>query len=868
MSRIKLCFIFLAAALGANQLNHLAIPGRVSLKHFESDGIGFKGGYTTLQTMMGLPLNRHHIPFMDIRYHVFNRGRSAINGGVGYRYNAGGALLGMNAYYDARWTTGQTFSQFGGGLELLSRFIDIRANGYFPVKKSKEVRSIRFVGFAGNSIDLKEKDRLALTGGDAEIGLYFARLGDLKMYAAGGAYKFKRQLCNTKIGWKARLRFSWLDNIWAQFSVQHDRLFKTNFQGTASVSYPFWPKPRQRRWNYFPNFEAMLVQPPERQEILALCDITRIISPNITVIFVDNASSGDGTVENPFPTLLQAQNASTSGDFIYVFEGDGTTTGMDAGITLQSTQEFLGSGVAHEIVTGKGTFTIPPSTGANPTITNLAGSAITLASGVTVRGFNISAPTAHGITGTNVGTCIIDQVISTGAMGSGLTITGSSGTTSLSLTSSKFSSSGDRGAIVSSSGSATFNGNINGNTFASNTTDGFSASQADTSNMTLAINNNTFSSNGSDGIDLTAAGNRFNAELVNNSLTMSGNEGIDINASGSAVVQVLVNTNTIDSPLKDGVNITGNGTSKVVATVSSNTVTTPVGNGIVGVSTSTGGVTLTISQNTIDTPTTSGMSFDTGSGGIMTLTASENTITTPTAHGITIIGSNPNASLTATLSTNTISKPGVHGIRIAGSGSRTYNLTINNNTITGNGAASGFGLSILPGSGSNYTISATNNTITSFTNASSGAAIYVNPGSSGATLSLTAESNTLSSCRYGIDADFSSAITATLSLQSNTFATNTNEDITFDIGSSTSCNANLSNNSGDGSVLLETSGTATFCLRLLQNTASSYALTNTAGTYSVESSDGTIQGVQGSNTGTITPSGTITYVDPNTCTVQ
>ena len=866
MKYIKLCFFLLASGLCANQFNNLAIPGRVSLKHFESDGIGFYGGYTTLQTMMGVPVNRHHIPFIDIRYHVFNRGRSAINGGLGYRYNANGALLGLNAYYDARWTTGQTFSQFGGGFELLSRFFDIRANGYFPVKKSKEVRSIKFIGFAGNSIDLQEKDRLALTGADAEAGLYFARLGDLKMYAAGGAYRFKRQICDTKIGWKARIRFSWLDNIWAQFSVQHDRLFQTNFQGTASFSYPFWPKPKRRRWNYFPNFEAMMIQPTERQEILALCDVTRIVSPDITVYFVDNTSSSDGTFEDPFPTLLEAQTASASGDFIYVFQGDGTTTGMDAGIILKSDQEFLGSGVNHDIVTKKGTFTIPSSTSGNPTITNLAGSAVTLASGVTVRGFNISTPTVHGLTGTNVGSCIIDQVFSTGAMGSGISITASSGTTRLSLTGSKFDTSGDRGVLLSSTSSATFNAIVKENTFTSNTSDGFCASQAGTSNMTVGVNNNTFTSNGIDAIDLTATGNRFNAEVVKNSISMSAADGIDINASGSAVAQVLVDNNTIDSPLMNGIDVTANGTSKVVATVTNNTVTTPVMGGIVGASTSTTGATLKISQNTIDTPTEDGMLFATGSGGIMTLTVEGNMIKTPVIHGISIGGSAPNASLTATIDTNTIDKPGSHGIRIDGPGTRTYNLTMNSNTITGT-PANGFGINIIADAGNNFTVNTNKNMISSFTSGSTGAAIFMTTTGAGGTLNFTSESNTLSSCLFGILGELDDATTATLSIQSNIFTSNTTEDIKISTESTTTCSANLSNNSGDSSVLLETFDTSAFCLRLIQNTASSYALTNTAGTFSVESSDGTLSGVQGVNTGTITPSGTITFVAENTCTV-
>ncbi|HPE84784.1 MAG TPA: inverse autotransporter beta domain-containing protein, partial [Chlamydiales bacterium] len=517
MKRLILWVLLLPLFVSAYAGNTV-IPGRVSIKHFESDGVGFNGGYTSAQAMMAVPFNYQNIPFIDLRYHVFDRGRSALNAGLGYRFNADGVLLGLNAYYDARWTTGQTFSQFGGGLEMLSRFLDFRANGYFPVKLAKQVVDAKFAGFAGHGLGIKVKERYALTGGNAELGAYIGRIGQIKMYLAGGGYYFKRQVCNTKLGATGRLRFSWLDNIWAQFSVQHDHLFQTNYQGTVAFNYPFWPKPRTNLWNYFPNFEALMIQPVERNEIIALCDVSSVVQATdkngapIFIWFVDNTSSSDGTFESPFPTLVQAQNASSPGQYIYVYPGDGTTTGMDAGITLQSKQFFYGAGVEQLFITSYGVVKVPAQAGANPNITNTAGTGITLASGNVVRGFNILSPTNIGINGSNVGTSLIDKTSITGAGSDGIRVAASgSNTVNISVIDCTAASSGGNGINLLPSNSSSMTATVQGSSVNSNTSNGLLMMAMNTSSATITVNSsNTFNNNGADGVSISA----FNQTLA------------------------------------------------------------------------------------------------------------------------------------------------------------------------------------------------------------------------------------------------------------------------------------------------------------------------------------------------------------------
>ena len=116
--------------------------------------------------------------------------------------------------------------------------------------------------------------------------------------------------------------------------------------------------------------------------------------------------------------LAQAQDNSSPNDIIYVFPGDGTTTGMDSGISLKANQKFWGSGVSHSIQTSEGTISIPAQSSSSPTITNTNidtdGNAITLATNNAISGFTITSAMNDAIYGTDpqsleVSSCTIEN---------------------------------------------------------------------------------------------------------------------------------------------------------------------------------------------------------------------------------------------------------------------------------------------------------------------------------------------------------------------------------------------------------------------------------------------------------------------------
>ena len=127
---------------------------------------------------------------------------------------------------------------------------------------------------------------------------------------------------------------------------------------------------------------------------------TAPVSVNQRVWYVNNAANGagDGRQITPFQTLAAAQSASAAADTIYVFRGNGTTSGQNAGLVLKDNQTLIGEG--NELKVGE--VTVLPAGAAPASIGNSNGVGLTLASGNTVRGLNVSG-TAGGIVGTNFG---------------------------------------------------------------------------------------------------------------------------------------------------------------------------------------------------------------------------------------------------------------------------------------------------------------------------------------------------------------------------------------------------------------------------------------------------------------------------------
>lgn len=122
----------------------------------------------------------------------------------------------------------------------------------------------------------------------------------------------------------------------------------------------------------------------------------------IKIWFVDNTNprSGDGSFKNPFNTLVAAQQASKSGQIIFVFPGNNTTKGMNQGFIMKNGQRLLGAGIHHRIDFPEKKLIVRAPSTTLPRITNTNGSVIILANSCEVSGMNIvNINRADGILG-------------------------------------------------------------------------------------------------------------------------------------------------------------------------------------------------------------------------------------------------------------------------------------------------------------------------------------------------------------------------------------------------------------------------------------------------------------------------------------
>lgn len=126
----------------------------------------------------------------------------------------------------------------------------------------------------------------------------------------------------------------------------------------------------------------------------------------LQVFFVNNlvACPGTGSFESPFCSLPLAQNNSTPGSLIYIYEGDGTSMNYSGPFAMLEGQTYQGSGIPITI----GGITIPVQAAGSPVITSLA-TGIVVADNTTVRGLIIEgAGGGFGIAGLAVDNVLIE----------------------------------------------------------------------------------------------------------------------------------------------------------------------------------------------------------------------------------------------------------------------------------------------------------------------------------------------------------------------------------------------------------------------------------------------------------------------------
>lgn len=587
---------------------------QVSLRTTQPGGIGYPTGYTSLDLFYAPGSNVNFHPFLDFRAHVFNDGKPAFNTGLGLRYlpDCTDVVFGVNAYWDFRDAKHTSFSQVGLGFEALWANWDLRLNGYVPVNRHKKGYRSGFLKFQDNEAIFYRKYELALAGADLDLGYLFYKNACLDMRATLGGYYFQGDYGKHAGGGLFKLSSNMSDYFTASAQVSYDNLFKWIGQGEIAVNFSFGKtlKRSQRKVSCCDDLislEKRLVEKPQRFEIIpttshkkrgrALSSVTGL---PLKFIFVDNTSHSAGTFESPYPTLAQAVAASAAGDVIYIFPGNGTSTGLNTSTTLKNFQSLVGSGAPFEVLTRFGKINIPQLSAQLPQIAVTGSSAVQVNNYNTISGLSIQATaTGSGIAGiaggfiTNltVENCTI-AVSGNGGGGTPLCISAVVQNDILIQKNNLFNSGtgGPSGAVIlnlGSAGSSQSNVTISRNFLSSTTaTQGIVCQTQGQAFMNLLIEQNVsiLTTSTSQVINFTISAQDSTSmygTIRNNTISTSSNidAGISCSAINSANAFFDIANNIISTPVfpSSGVLLLSNTTGQLTARLVNNQSNAPTG---------------------------------------------------------------------------------------------------------------------------------------------------------------------------------------------------------------------------------------------------------------------------------------------------
>ena len=409
------------------------VDGRIG--HIALPALGRDEGLTHVEAFPYAILGSHTM-FGDFRGFVTNAGELGTNLGLGYRflepYEV--AYFGVSGWYDADQTTGDLFQQLGLNLEARTELGALTSNFYFPIGDTEQElgRTLRNTQFDGNQIRF-DVDRLlgeALNGADVTLSLFMP--GDFaldhQIEVSAGWYTFRGDHSDDINGFKLGVQGYVTQDIMAQVGVTDDDTFGTNVTVGAAWRFGTQPSPTFRIQDQLRRFVDRNYNVIVGQKRVMQTNATAMNAESglaFVVQHVGNGStSGDGTVDNPWSSIAEAQAAG--GDFILVHSG----TSLTENVILGEGQTLIGEGMTEMMRDASyGLFEMPTATGgtALPTILNSSGDAVTLASNSRIDGFQIISPNGRGIVADEIENFFISNVTIESPGGDGVYIDNSTG---------------------------------------------------------------------------------------------------------------------------------------------------------------------------------------------------------------------------------------------------------------------------------------------------------------------------------------------------------------------------------------------------------------------------------------------------------
>lgn len=417
----------------------LGLPGRIWVDTSIADrGLGYEGSYVTLGAKNRLfqdALDGRWLGEMRLHHSLRNSSGFFANFGIErvFSLDAAGADVGTGFWVDYDNDEGSDFSNpftsVGVSAKIKTRRWDLLGNGYFAAGTSDYT-----IGdptgqncFYQNFIVLQPAIDSNLDGFDVTLRLRPAMMQMVNGTLDLGGYGYSSDLVDFFGGGRVRVGAQLLGGLLINAEVNYDDRFDVT--GVLTAGWAFGVNARN---NEYAGLGRDLEETVRNDHIVRFQqDLILAIDPDTglpyNVWHVNNladAAFSNGTVENPFTTLADAEAASGVGDIIFVNEGNGTAFGMQDGIVLKDDQLFLGDGVQHLIPVQNGQFFVLCNDvdGIRPTISGSGGgNAVTLANNNVVRGFNIDGDAgvggmANGIFGDGVHNGVIEDNIVSNAI--------------------------------------------------------------------------------------------------------------------------------------------------------------------------------------------------------------------------------------------------------------------------------------------------------------------------------------------------------------------------------------------------------------------------------------------------------------------
>ncbi len=634
----------------------------------------YKGGnkrhYGTVSLMLPFAQSEDSLLFADIRTVVSDQDSFEGNAGLGIRKIAGhDAIFGAYGFFDTRLSAyDNVFQQATFGAEMIGEHFEVRGNVYRPVGEDKKLAydngASAFI--SGNNFMIQDGRiyERALKGFDVEIGHSFPVLENARGYI--GYYNFHNDGVTDVSGYRARVETDigdWVEiGAEKQFSdtTQDDAVF-----GEIRIRIPFdgWTKGGERRKAMSPLQKRMMVPIVRDIDVvtktLPAAEPVKLMMASgnepAKVYFVDNtaATGGDGTKENPFNTLAQAEAAAGPHDTIYVAAGDGTTAHYDQGITMDDAgQRLVGSGAAltfdrsqFQIPTGIGSpvdfddIVFIPAQDVAPIITNAADDGITVtADDVVVTGVTVDGAADDNIYVHNADNLTIKNVTTSNAADDGLFMFyNDGGAYTISIENSQVNDNGDNGLGVSTQGNSMLSSTISGNIIKNNTVNGVTLSGYDNSTQKGTIDNNIIEYNGNSSVMLRSYTDAsLEGTVYNNTMGNNGNFGIVLYADNDSSMKRTVYNNTITKNGRDGVYVDARRDAVVESVFRNNTITD---NSFAGLSirqSHNAQVKQEVYDNTVTDNGTHGLYFTTLSSKVTENTVSGNIITGNDGNGVRV----------------------------------------------------------------------------------------------------------------------------------------------------------------------------------------------------------------------------------------